>query len=147
MALLAPQGPDAAVQMRALSLAAIAENPDNFVCSYASEAALPLQHFVDEIEKGWLFLAPKGQGMIVLRPSGWVHTAYVCPEARGQGLGDLLVRSVISTAQTQGLARLELGVFEENRYAVALYARHGFSVTTRTPFEGGRTDCVMARAL
>lgn len=133
--------------MRTLSLEAIREYPANFVTTYDEEAASPEQSYLDEIQNGWLFIAGGDQGMIVLRPAGWVHTAYVRPASRGRGLGDQLVSSVIHTAQAQGMTRLELGVFEQNRHAVALYHRHGFDIISRTPFDGGRTDCVMARDL
>lgn len=132
--------------MRELSLAAIEENPDNFITTYDEEAARPETAYLDEIQNGWLFVADGDQGMIVLRPNGWVHTAYVRPTARGRGVGDQLVLSVVSTAQQQRMARLALGVFEENRHAVALYLRHGFAITERKPY-GARVDCVMERDL
>lgn len=146
MSPLPRQGAEAAALMRLLTLEAMAENPRNFITAYDEQAARPEQHYLDEIRDGWLFVAGEDQGMIVLSPKGWVHSAYVRPASRGRGYGDLLVASVVQTALDQGMAQISLGVFEENRHAVALYARHGFEVIKRTPL-GARTDCVMERVL
>lgn len=132
--------------MRTLSLESIQENPDNFVTTYAQQSAASDQSFLDEITNGWLFIAGGDQGMIVLRPNGWVHTAYVRAGSRGQGLGDLLLQAVIEAAREAGMTKLGMGVFEENSHAVALYARHGFQIVSRTPYQG-RTDCVMERVI
>lgn len=139
-------GPEDVALMRTLSLESIRENPDNFVTTYDEQAAEPDQSFLDEITNGWLFIAGNDQGMIVLRPNGWVHTAYVRAGSRGQGLGDLLLEAVIEAASEAGIAKLGMGVFEENNHAVALYARHGFRIVSRTPYQG-RSDCVMERAV
>lgn len=139
-------GPQDVALMRALSLESIQENPDNFVTTYAEQAAATNQPFLDEITNGWLFIAGDDQGMIVLRPNGWVHTAYVRAGSRGQGLGDQLLQAVIEAAHQAGMTKLGMGVFEENTHAVALYARHGFQIVSRTPYQG-RTDCVMERAV
>lgn len=132
--------------MRELSLEAVAESPDNFVTTYEEQAAEPEQSFLDEIANGWLFIAGGDQGMIVLRPNGWVHTAYVRAGSRGQGLGDQLLGAVIAAAREAGIAKLAMGVFEENTHAVGLYRRHGFEIVSRTPM-GARTDCVMERVV
>jgi ribosomal protein S18 acetylase RimI-like enzyme len=71
---------------------------------------------------------------------------------RGVGVGDALLSGVIAWAQTHEIVhRLTLHVFEHNVRAVALYARHGFSIEGRREreyrFPDGtyRADLQMAR--
>lgn len=48
------------------------------------------------------------------------------PEARGKGLGDLLVRQALAATAASGFSRLSLAVDGANRPALSLYHRHGF---------------------
>ena len=57
---------------------------------------------------------------------------WVDPTARGLGVGELLVRTVLEAAAAQGLDRVVLEVAHENEPAVALYERLGFVATGRT---------------
>lgn len=52
---------------------------------------------------------------------------YVAPFARGQGVGDALIQSVIQWAKERRARRLILDVVDGNRHAIALYRRHGFA--------------------
>ncbi|MEU8298463.1 GNAT family N-acetyltransferase [Micromonospora sp. NPDC048909] len=56
--------------------------------------------------------------------SMWVH-----PAARGRGVGDTLVSSVVRWAQKSGGDQLRLAVTHGNEAAVGLYRRHGFVTT------------------
>lgn len=51
---------------------------------------------------------------------------WVSPFARGCGVGDELVDSVIRWAAEMNITRVELSVKEDNLPAIALYTRHGF---------------------
>ena len=51
---------------------------------------------------------------------------WVAPFARGQGVGDALIRGVIAWAREQYVTRVVLAVRNDNKPAVALYSRHGF---------------------
>ncbi len=51
---------------------------------------------------------------------------WVAPTARGRGVGDALVESVIEWAREQQASRVALAVFASNERALALYRRHGF---------------------
>ena len=55
----------------------------------------------------------------------WIEDLYLCPEARGKGIGGRFLDLV---AETYPQALLRLEVEEENEGAVALYRRHGFEV-------------------
>lgn len=52
---------------------------------------------------------------------------WVAPFARGRGVGDALIDVVIEWAKTRGASRLVLAVREENKHAIALYGRKGFT--------------------
>jgi ribosomal protein S18 acetylase RimI-like enzyme len=57
---------------------------------------------------------------------------WVDPGARGLGVGELLVGTVVEAASQQGMRRVVLEVAHENGPAVALYERLGFVPTGRT---------------
>lgn len=54
---------------------------------------------------------------------------WVAPEARGTGAGTSLINAVIDWAKSEGFTELILDVTDDNRWAVALYARMGFERT------------------
>jgi ribosomal protein S18 acetylase RimI-like enzyme len=56
---------------------------------------------------------------------------WVSPSARGQGVGDQLVTTMLGWARSQpSLKRVELEVYEHNRRAQNLYLRNGFTFTS-----------------
>ena len=58
---------------------------------------------------------------------------WVAPFARGHGVGDALVNSVIAWAREQQASRVALAVFKGNERAAALYRRHGFMEVGTAP--------------
>jgi ribosomal protein S18 acetylase RimI-like enzyme len=60
------------------------------------------------------------------RDTAWLISMWVAPEARGKGVGNALAEAVIECARTSGATRLLLDVADDNRQAIALYARKGF---------------------
>jgi ribosomal protein S18 acetylase RimI-like enzyme len=78
---------------------------------------------------------------------------WVRPQARGRGIGDLLVRTVLDWAREQGFEQVRLFVTEGNDRAERLYARNGFvrtgEVKNIRPEEPGRMevgmDCELAK--
>jgi ribosomal protein S18 acetylase RimI-like enzyme len=58
-----------------------------------------------------------------------LHSLWVSPEARGRGVGDLLIGGVRTWAAGTGAAVLKLAVVPGNDAAVGLYRRHGFAMT------------------
>jgi GNAT superfamily N-acetyltransferase len=54
---------------------------------------------------------------------------WVCPLARGRGVGDLLVHTILDWATAQGHDQVRLWFAEGNQSAARLYSRHGFVLT------------------
>ncbi len=61
-----------------------------------------------------------------------VYAVWVAPEARGRGVGDLLMQAVVGWARESGYAEMRLEVADLNASAIGLYERHGFAPTGRT---------------
>jgi phosphinothricin acetyltransferase len=53
-------------------------------------------------------------------------SAYVAEEARGQGIGSILLDTLIESTEAAGTWTLETGVFPENEASLALLKRFGF---------------------
>jgi GNAT superfamily N-acetyltransferase len=64
-------------------------------------------------------------------PDAWLEDLFVAADRRRGGLGDALVRLAIERARERGARRIELDCFEDNAPALALYARNGFSTTSK----------------
>ncbi|MFG1798511.1 GNAT family N-acetyltransferase [Nocardia sp. NPDC049149] len=60
-----------------------------------------------------------------------LKSMFVVPEARGSGVADRLVESVVDWAWDNGYRRVALWVREENLSAESVYLRHGFGWTGR----------------
>ena len=55
------------------------------------------------------------------------------PDARGQGLGRLLLQACLDHARARGFRRMTLWTHESHRAACALYARAGFALVGSRP--------------
>ncbi|KTA86572.1 acetyltransferase [Aeromonas salmonicida] len=62
---------------------------------------------------------------------GNIEMLFLAPEARGRGIGRLLVAHAISR---QGATRVDVN--EQNAQALGFYQRMGFVVTGRSPLDG-----------
>jgi ribosomal protein S18 acetylase RimI-like enzyme len=72
--------------------------------------------------------APRGVLLLArMQPADALELVYLglTPEARGRGIGDLLMRQALATAASEGAARLSLAVDAGNAPALKLYYRHG----------------------
>ena len=56
------------------------------------------------------------------------NSVYVAREARGLGIGRLLLESLIAGAEAAGIWTIQTSVFPENRASLALHERCGFRV-------------------
>jgi ribosomal protein S18 acetylase RimI-like enzyme len=79
-----------------------------------------------------------------------LHSMWVSPEVRGQGVGDLLMTAVEEWAVRSGHTALTLAVFPGNDAAIALYRRHGYVETGRAGGllrDGVTRELVLAKPL
>jgi phosphinothricin acetyltransferase len=59
------------------------------------------------------------------------HSVYVAANARGKGIGHLLLGALIDVAELNGVWTIQSGVFPENADSLALHAAHGFRIVGR----------------
>ena len=92
--------------------------------------------------RGALWLAHAngvGIGCVALRPlddeTAEVKRMYVDPEWRGQGVGRVLMETLIAGARTRRYSTLRLGTLHDMTTAIALYETLGF-----TPIDRYRAD-------
>jgi len=142
---------------RAARLAALADAPDAFPLASAEWA--------DGGETRWRerLLDTAALKIVAVRdglPAGlvrgviedgcaWLHSLWVSPQMRGQGLGGQLAAAVEAWAVRQDATCIRLEVVPGNAPAIALYRRHGYA-GTEVPGEllpdGGR-ELVMEKSL
>ena len=75
---------------------------------------------------GWAALAPVSD-RCAYRGVAW-DSVYVQREARGRGIGRLLLERLVRDAETAGIWTLQAGIFPENRASISLHERCGFRV-------------------
>jgi ribosomal protein S18 acetylase RimI-like enzyme len=146
--------------MRDVRLAALRDAPRAFASTYEREIAFTEADWQRRIASGGSFLAyaPKpgsapagiaggfetGPGTIEL-VSMWVR-----PQARGRGIGQALVETVVGWARARGASRVHLWVTENNGHARLLYERCGFRPTAERqplPSDPEVTEIGMVRPL
>jgi L-amino acid N-acyltransferase YncA len=54
------------------------------------------------------------------------HSVYVCPRARGRGVGAALLAAFIASTEADGIWTIQSGVFPENTSSLRLHAKAGF---------------------
>lgn len=53
---------------------------------------------------------------------------YMDPAFRGMGIGDQLMKQLITESEKHGIWTLQAGVFPENKASIALHLKNGFSI-------------------
>lgn len=133
---------------RHLRLAALLDSPSAFASSHAREAGRCETDWRGWPWHGTAFAAfddaePVGIACAWATPAepGVTHliSMWVCPAARGRGVGGRLVDAVTGWARERAARRVELEVAAGNDAAVRTYVRAGFTVTRREPFTAGGT--------
>ena len=67
-------------------------------------------------------------GALVIKTGyGEIKSMFVDPNARGQGVGDAILRALHDVAREKGLGSLKLETGNSLHAALRLYARHGFT--------------------
>lgn len=136
--------PDDAPDWRALRLEGIRENPSVFIVTAQEAAAVPMTEDIQRLSHGdrvMAFVRKTPVGIIgfnrndVARAShrAEIGPLYVAPDARGRGVADQLMTTLMAAARAAGIWQLELFVNVENVPAIALYKRHGFAEAGRIP--------------
>jgi GNAT superfamily N-acetyltransferase len=126
--------------LRDIRLEALKTAPSAFGSTYEREAEFGEPDWLRRIARGGTFVAylpdasaSEPVGLI----GGYPETAdvvelvsmYVRPEARGRGVGEALVATIVGWARERGAKRVHLWVTESNHHARALYERCGFEPT------------------
>ena len=127
-----------------LRLDALKMNPESFGSTYEREAGFTLETVMERIKptKDKYIMGafdPKGSlvGIVTFirendtknRHKGNVFGMYIAPHSRGQGLGKVLMKELISKAKNcDGLEQINLTVVSNNDHAKNLYQSLGFKV-------------------
>lgn len=139
---------------RELRLRALKEHPEAFGSDYAETLARPPERwremlrpipgkvtFVAECgnELGGMSVVVIEEGVKVAH-SAHIYSVYVCPEWRGQAIGEQLMQSCLEWAGQHTLMQVKLSVTATNTAAIALYLKCGFrvyGVDSKVIFTGG----------
>jgi [ribosomal protein S18]-alanine N-acetyltransferase len=86
-------------------------------------------------------------GLLTIGETAQILTIGVLPAARRNGVGRLLVRTLIAEARRRRAGEVLLEVREDNHAAQRLYAAEGFTVLgkRRGYYEQGRVDAITMR--
>lgn len=88
----------------------------------------------EDFRADWTLLATLGGtdvGFIAAEATGWIAQLGVVPQARGMGIGALLITEAVRRMRAAGETDITLNVNINNPHAAALYRRLGFTVTGR----------------
>ena len=136
---------------REIRLRALQDSPDAFGSTYARELGMTEADWRRRLGDpdavsvlAFHGTASVGMGAGFSDLPGWLHVVamWVDPGARGQGVGQSILRAIHGWANTRGL-RLHLDVSTTNPGARRAYERYGFTVTGETrPLRDGSTELV-----
>jgi L-amino acid N-acyltransferase YncA len=59
------------------------------------------------------------------------NSVYVAESARGQGIGERLLETLIASTEAEGIWTIQTGIFPENEGSIRLHERVGFEVVGR----------------
>lgn len=110
----------------------------------AEELQVRGRHYIGAEVRGDLI----GYAGIALGPDADIMTIGVLPDARGRGVGRLLLRDLLDAARRAGTRRVFLEVRASNDAAISLYTSHGFAPIGRIRryFHHPTEDAVTMRA-
>ena len=126
---------DQGSRLRTIRLRALADAPDAFGSSFEEVAAQAPESWAMQLQEKATFVAVMDRedvGLVraarddLLPGAAWLMSMWVCPECRGQGVGESLIDAVIEWARASGVRRVILDVGDHNQPAIELYERKGF---------------------
>ena len=132
--LTVPEG----ARLHSIRLCSLRDAPDAFGSTLEESAVRPLEFWSKQLSELATFVAVDGESDVGLvrgapdekaRDTGWLISMWVAPEARGRGVGEALVDTVVGWARSEGFVKLLLDVGNDNVSAIALYTRKGFEPT------------------
>ena len=147
--------------LRDIRLEALRDVPTAFGSTYEREVVRGETHWRDRISRGGTFLAYLPE-LSASEPAGLIGgyqedpatvelvSMYVRPRARGRGVGEALVATVIDWATAKQATTVHLWVTETNAPARALYERCGFALTGEQqslPSDPSLGEVAMSRTL
>jgi ribosomal protein S18 acetylase RimI-like enzyme len=97
--------------------------------------------FDDGIACGYTKLLLQATHPLIETKSIELEKIYVRKNYLGKDAGSLLMKHAINYTKSSGHTTLFLGVWEENKRAVAFYKKFGFEVFTTRTFQLGSTLC------
>lgn len=131
--LVRPLRPEEWRALREVRLRALRDAPLAFERSFDEDAARPDEHFVQWAARPGTFVAEREGtlvGLVATYPDEGglgVGSMWVAPEARGGGVGRLLLEAALAWArEAGGHAEASLWVNEDNPSALRLYGSCGF---------------------
>ncbi|MDA1195484.1 MAG: GNAT family N-acetyltransferase [Planctomycetota bacterium] len=141
-------GADDWARGRAIRLRALASDPDAFGSTLAREQAFGEAEWRARLgspeARTYVVRGAEGDGGLVVGArygeDAGLFSMWVAPEARGQGIGALLVQRVVGWARRTGYPRLLLDVADANEPAIRLYRSQGFVPTGVTGICGDRPE-------
>ena len=147
--------------VRDIRLEALRDAPAAFGSTYEREAPCGEAHWRDRISRGGTFLAYLPE-LSTSEPAGLIGgyredpvtvelvSMFVRPSARGRGVGEALVATVVNWAGKRSATTVHLWVTETNAPARALYDRCGFALTDEQqplPSDPSLGEVAMSRTL
>ena len=155
--LVRPDGGDGWLLWRAARLAALADAPEAFPAASAEWPGSGETRWRERLlDPTALKIVAAREGVpvglvrgVIEDGSAWLHSLWVSPHLRGQGLGDRLVATVEQWAARYGATSIRLEVVPDNISAIRLYRRHGYvdSAFQGELLPGGDRQLVMEKAI
>jgi ribosomal protein S18 acetylase RimI-like enzyme len=128
--------PADAALFRDIRLEGLRRDPDAFSSTFEEESKKPPEFFAERVARSAVFGAFRGAELLgvagcYVQPGpkhghkGMLWGMYVRPNARGTGIGAMLVAAVLAHARSR-VELIQLSVISENVAARRLYERFGF---------------------
>ena len=141
-------GTDAAA-FQTIRLRSLKDHPEAFAAAYEDEKDIPLEQTVERLDQptterfvlgAWLnddligIVAGYRDSLRKCKHRAHIGAMYVAPEARGRGVGRLLLAEAVNRLRTMaGIEEITLAVTVGNDAARALYASQGFETAYTEP--------------